>query len=622
MQPFYPLADIISEGSNRRYRIMKKLISGVLAFLLVCMSLPASAVPVRKYGKDLYYSVNQDNTITIRRCGDEARSVVIPDEIDGMKVTKIGDGAFCRCYDLESVSIGGNVTEIGFLAFELCTSLTSVTIPDSVTSIGEDAFVCCSALESVEIGSGITEIGERTFHLCKKLSSVNIPDNVSVIGAQAFMECYDLRDVDLNRVTSIGSEAFESCALERVDIPASVSFIGRDAFMEYDGLSEIAVSPDNEYFCSKDGILFSKDGTELIVYPPLRQGKSYLVPDGVEYIDNEAFANCREIEGVSIPDSVKKTGERVFWRCTSLKEITLPEGIESIEYGTFFACEALENVMIPDSVTSIGEDAFDNCRALESFDISDRITDVGSFAFSGSGLKSVTVPGSIEKLGFRVFEDCEKLEDVRIAEGVREIGRGCFKGCYSLKDVSLPKGLERIDVEAFAVCDALESINIPESIKYIGAGAFAKCGKVFSVYEGSDEQLKAVTVEERNDELRLGEIRLMLNGDYLMTDVKPYIENGRTMVPVRVISEGLNASVSWDADKRETGITSGSDEVILKIGSPAAYINGRKTALDAAPVIKDDRTFVPLRLVTEALGCDIKWDAEKRTVRITDRNNG
>ena len=100
-------------------------------------------------------------------------------------------------------------------------------------------------------------------------------------------------------------------------------------------------------------------------------------------------------------------------------------------------------------------------------------------------------------------------------------------------------------------------------------------------------------------------------------DAIPYITEGRTLIPIRVIAEKLGANVEWKEATKEVKFTKGTDTVILTIGSKTVSINGKATTLDVPAGIKDSRTFVPLRFVSEALGATVAWVGETRTVLIT-----
>ena len=152
----------------------------------------------------------------IGTCTD--KDVIIPEEIDGHRVTSIGDSAFkdCSspvsmlipnsvlsigtyafsgCRSLKNVNISNSVTSIGAGAFFHCASLASVTIPDSVTSIGAGTFRICTSLVRVVIGKSVTHIGKYMFEACTSLTSVHIPDSVTSIRDGAFAGCTRLEEI-------------------------------------------------------------------------------------------------------------------------------------------------------------------------------------------------------------------------------------------------------------------------------------------------------------------------------------------------------------------------------------------------------------------------------------------
>ena len=111
--------------------------------------------------------------------------------------------------------------------------------------------------------------------------------------------------------------------------------------------------------------------------------------------------------------------------------------------------------------------------------------------------------------------------------------------------------------------------------------------------------------------------RVTVDGVPLSFDVEPIIRDGRTLVPIRTIFERLGASVEWDTTTRTiTAIK--SDQVIrLTIGSTHASVNNRTVALDIPAEIINNRTLVPVRFVSEALGANVDWRADLQTVVIT-----
>jgi len=98
----------------------------------------------------------------------------------------------------------------------------------------------------------------------------------------------------------------------------------------------------------------------------------------------------------------------------------------------------------------------------------------------------------------------------------------------------------------------------------------------------------------------------------------PYIKNEVTMVPVRFVSEELEAEVKWNQEKQQVTITDAESgtTIVLAIGSPAATVNGREVTLEASPELTADTTFVPVRFIAEALGAKVSWNNDARMVEM------
>ncbi|EJL47542.1 MULTISPECIES: N-acetylmuramoyl-L-alanine amidase family protein [Brevibacillus] len=109
-------------------------------------------------------------------------------------------------------------------------------------------------------------------------------------------------------------------------------------------------------------------------------------------------------------------------------------------------------------------------------------------------------------------------------------------------------------------------------------------------------------------------VNLMIGGQAVTPDVPPVIKSGRTLVPVRVIAEGLGADVAWNEAKRTAVITRGTTQLSLTLDSRTALLNGKQVKLDTPPVISQQRMLLPLRFVGESLGITVGWDNSSRTV--------
>ena len=101
------------------------------------------------------------------------------------------------------------------------------------------------------------------------------------------------------------------------------------------------------------------------------------------------------------------------------------------------------------------------------------------------------------------------------------------------------------------------------------------------------------------------------------TDVQPMMSNGHVMVPVRGVFEHLNASVVWDERSGTVTARHGTDTILLPVNANYASVNGREIGLDSPARIVNGRTMVPLRFLSESLGAGVEWMASTRTVEIT-----
>lgn len=233
------------------------------------------------------------------------------------------------------------------------------------TTIGSYAFVDCKKLRRVEMPNTVKTIKEKAFYVCGKLNSIQLSDSVSYIGTYAFGYTDSLTTISLpNSLQSIQSYAFWSSGLNSITIPANVKVIGEAVFYYCVNLPFINVSSQNQYFCSLNGVLMSKDLTKLYAVPMLMEGE-YAIPSTVKFLDKYSFAYCRKLTKIIVPSSLKSIGVGAFY-CCDIESMELNEGLSVIGKRAFAYCQEMTSLILPSTLQEVGEDAFYDCRKLTS----------------------------------------------------------------------------------------------------------------------------------------------------------------------------------------------------------------------------------------------------------------
>jgi hypothetical protein len=293
------------------------------------------------------------------------------------RIARIGEGAFSACYGLLTLTAdSGNehYSSIDGVLFDKAASTLlqypagksgEVVIPASVVNIGTQAFAGCFRLTTATIPFGVQRIEAGAFFECSNLSTIQLPTSLIAIGAQVFDGCGSLMGIDIPQgVVEIGQGAFNWCgSLGYATIPASVTSMGAYIFHGCTSLTLVSVDEANPIFAMNDGLLLSKDGTQLIKCPGGRVG-IVNVPAGVTSVDGNAFFLCGKVTVITLPSSVTAVGGRAFDGCSQLAGVSLSPSMEIICEGLFNNCVRLTEIVIPKRIKEIWEGAFSGCSKL------------------------------------------------------------------------------------------------------------------------------------------------------------------------------------------------------------------------------------------------------------------
>lgn len=302
---------------------------------------------------------------------------------------------------LNLIVLPDKLTKIGIAAFADDQNLTgSLIIPEGVTEIEVGAFANCHAMNgSISFPSTLKYIGRKedrwwyggTFARCGFNSKLILPSNLECLKGNAFEECEGLYgELRLpEKLSELGENAFRGCKnfSGNLIIPQNLQKVPNNAF---------------EYCGGMNGTLTLHDGVTAIGEYAFRgthfRGEIKL-PKNLVVLQNYAFAGCDFSGELKLPSSLKSIGRKVFgdtdgdgscWRLMGIVEF--PEGMQSIGEQAFYNCRSIEGLVFPESIETIQNSAFEGCYGINSIVCkSDMPANVLNNAFNGVAKDNFTL---------------------------------------------------------------------------------------------------------------------------------------------------------------------------------------------------------------------------------------
>ena len=382
------------------------------------------------------------------------------------------------------------------------------------------------------------------------------------------------------------------------------------------------------------------------------------IPDGITSISAEAFASCPNLTSVDIGSTVSYIGSKAFANCQNLSRVSFKGSAGYIESDAFdntnwvvdSSAEFVmlgsttllkyngysETVIIPEGIKNIAANAFAYNEFIKEIILPNTVEKIEDNAFVHCvNLEKITIPSTVSHIGAGAFDDTKWLQDfgtdfvtingilisykgkdmhVEIPEGITAIGSGAFMANENLCSVFIPDTVIYIDSMAFGGCQNLVLADISKSVEWIDEYAFASCMKLIIHVVHGSY---AQSYAEYMEIPFSTPVSVIYNGEKVSFEKSaPIIRNDRTYVPLRALMEMMSFTVSWDEKTGNITCINDDNEVTI---TPKGQINinGELYPELIPPININGSNVVPARFIAEAVQAQVEWNNTSRTVEIS-----
>lgn len=433
-----------------------------------------------EYTESLTYGEIKDEEKTIAYevtgCQGNETEILVPAYHNGLPVTAIADYAFYaeeeeggqgKYKTIESISLPYTVKRLGIYAFGACGALSEVKTSPEITTIDTGAFYACSSLTSLILGDKTRTLGDYVFYEAG-IKDIVLPSAVTSVGKQAFQSCANLKSVTFECAPQCGDYMFWLCEkLDTVILDHNEMTLGGSMF--YD---------------------FAEASVDLVIGDAVTSIAPKLFGD-------YAVLDAKIIKTVTIGKNVETIGEHAFEGFSKITEITVPEKTETIKASAFDLCKSIKKVVLPKSIKTIDGGAFAYIGADALVEYAGTLYDWMQIDFANR-LSNPTNNGAA------LLIEGKEVSDVEI-DGVESIKQYAFYG-LQLRTITIGESVKRIEQDAFSrnsgsAAAKIESVTVLSKKLSVTIGGFANSFNTATevYYKGTAEEMETnLTYEASN----------------------------------------------------------------------------------------------------------------------------
>ena len=374
----------------------------------------------------LEYELLSDGTYTVAGAGNfTGENLVIPKEYNNIAVTQIKNNSFRNNNSIKKILTTDSVKKIQIDAFNNCSNLEYLSL-DAEQVIGQYNF-SSKKLKEVDIGKNVKSICNNAFSGCSNLTTVRMFSEDAILNAWIFDGCTSLKGVQ--------------------------------------------VDTNNKSFCVQEGVLYSKDGSILYMYPQAKEDEKFIVPDTVQVIKTQAARSNNYLKYLEILHNVNIVEQGAFERCNNVTYLKLDA--EQVLGGNNFISTNLQQVDIGENVNSICNNAFSGCTNLINLNVFSEKVKLTSYVFNGcTGLKKIdvskdnnalkTIDGvlySVDEKTLYMYPPGKDDNDFIISSNTENIVSQMARGNKYIKKIYIPNSIKNLYDAAFEGCTNIEKVE-------------------------------------------------------------------------------------------------------------------------------------------------------------------